>query len=200
MPNYKNGKIYKFYSIKNPNKIYIGQTTHTLKERFYQHKNLKANNCLSRQIVEEYGADSCVIELLQLAPCENIKELKAIEDMWIRCDRDYTIINNVNRPAQEKRFTVDQPYTKKRQKEVEKLHRQSQKDLIRLEYEEHLQVLDNYENQKLRTVFYVKRTGEIKLILYLGHKDDLGAKREYWNPHNRDKQLIYINPARKTLI
>ena len=200
MPNYKNGKIYKFYSLKNPNKIYIGQTTHTLKERLYRHKSLKTNSCLSKQIVEEYGADTCVIELLQLAPCENIKELKTIEDMWIRCDRDFTIVNNVNRPAEEKHFTIDQPHTKKRQKELEKLHRQHEKENELELYKEHLRVLDNIENQKLRTAFHVKRTGEVKLVLYWGHKDDLTAKREYWKPYNRDKQLIYINPAHKTLI
>ena len=49
--DYKNGKIYKIYSLKNPNKIYIGNTTNTLANRFSVHK-APHNTCLSKKIID----------------------------------------------------------------------------------------------------------------------------------------------------
>ena len=84
MPNYANAVIYKVISANEPNLIYYGFTTQTLKTRLGQHE-YKARpdtkgQCSSRHVIHA-GAYS--IHELQPAPCSSKNELEAIERQYI---------------------------------------------------------------------------------------------------------------------
>ena len=76
--SYKDGKIYKITS-KQTNMIYIGSTILTLEDRFSNHKYvyteyLKSNKsgCSSIELLKH---GDCVIELIELFPCDSRLEL-----------------------------------------------------------------------------------------------------------------------------
>ena len=83
MPNYKNGKIYKLWSLEGDD-IYIGSTTQSLAQRKGDHlrdlKNGKA--CNSKLLFEKYN--DVKIELLEEYPCENKEQLVRKEGEYIR--------------------------------------------------------------------------------------------------------------------
>ena len=80
MNKYSQGKI---YCIKSPNcdKVYIGSTIMSLKDRFYKHKShyKKGYNRNSGEILK-YG--NCYIELIKNFPCNSKKELHREEGKY----------------------------------------------------------------------------------------------------------------------
>ncbi len=88
MPNYKDGKIYKIVNNENGD-VYIGSTTEpTLTKRLTEHVakykmylNGKTNYVTSFKIIESGNYD---IQLIELYPCKNKKELHAREGYWIK--------------------------------------------------------------------------------------------------------------------
>lgn len=84
MSNYKLGKIYMIYSIKNPEDRYYGSTTQSLAKRFYQHTKDLKKSLSSALLFEKYGIDGCKIELVEDFPCENKNQLRAREGYYIR--------------------------------------------------------------------------------------------------------------------
>ena len=87
MTNYKNSKIYKITSPSNPDLVYIGSTTQSLKIRFSQHKSMfkrykkgKVGYVTSFKIIEY---SDCKIELIKNVCCNNRKELDKIEGEFI---------------------------------------------------------------------------------------------------------------------
>jgi Uri superfamily endonuclease len=79
MSNFSNGKIYK---ITGGGLTYIGSTTETIEKRLNRHKAyLKENRyCASRDVIVH---DDCKIELLELFPCENKKQLIEREQYYL---------------------------------------------------------------------------------------------------------------------
>lgn len=80
--------IYKITNTKDNNKVYIGQTTLTLKERLDTHKRtfrhyLKVKRSESRlyDAVAKYGIDAFHAEVIEL--CSTQEELDKREDYWI---------------------------------------------------------------------------------------------------------------------
>ena len=78
MPNYQNGKIYKLIC-NTTNKVYIGSTTTTLKQRLRKH-HTPSNNTMSKQIIE--GCNYEII-LLENYPCNSKLELLKREGYFI---------------------------------------------------------------------------------------------------------------------
>ena len=75
--------IYKITCLKN-NKIYIGQTTKTIEERFAQHKNAAIKNLLNTHLcnaMKKYGVDNFIIEQIDTANTQ--EELTEKEYYWI---------------------------------------------------------------------------------------------------------------------
>ena len=75
------GYIYKITNTKN-NKVYIGQTTRTIVERYEEHLN-HASNSVNRHLYDamnHYGAESFIVESLE--ECEDTK-LSDREIYWI---------------------------------------------------------------------------------------------------------------------
>jgi hypothetical protein len=78
---YQNGKIYKIFYLKNPNKIYIGSTIRELKVRFSHHKTLckeryekSLQNSFYKFFYDE-GFEQFNIELIINYPCDSFSEL-----------------------------------------------------------------------------------------------------------------------------
>ena len=126
MPNYQEGKIYSFIDNTNGNK-YIGSTTHTLKERLYNHKShykrykqgKRTQGCASFKILENNNYD---IKLIEEYPCETKRELEKREQYWldridnINITRSYMTKEDrlkMNRICDRKRTRNYKPYLKK---------------------------------------------------------------------------------------
>ncbi len=85
--DYSQGKIYKIWS-ENTNKIYIGSTCKTKEQRLIKHVsnfndycNGKCNLITSFYIIDNDHYD---IEIMQLFPCDNKKQLHDREAYYIR--------------------------------------------------------------------------------------------------------------------
>lgn len=78
-----NGKIYKITNTVN-NKIYIGQTTSSIEQRFGQHKYLSRQNHGTQlhKAMKEFGIENFIIELLE-ENIDSIAELNAKEIYYI---------------------------------------------------------------------------------------------------------------------
>ena len=72
------GYIYKITNLIN-NKIYIGQTIHSLKHRFNQHSNRSGCTKLYNAIIK-YGKENFIIEEIEKVPQNNLDER---EVYWI---------------------------------------------------------------------------------------------------------------------
>ena len=79
--------IYKIWSEKGE-KVYIGSTILSLRERWYKHSCPSANNTNSRLLFEEYGKENCKIEKI-----EDVKEDEQIERerYWIEFFEDKVV-------------------------------------------------------------------------------------------------------------
>ena len=93
MVNYQDGKIYKITG--GTSLPYIGSTVtklprrlskHKIDKRFYLAHN-KTNKCASFDLLD---LDDCKIELIELFPCNNKRELEIRERYW------YDLIPNIN--------------------------------------------------------------------------------------------------------
>ena len=76
--------IYKITNIQN-HKVYIGQTTRPIKDRFNRHINDALNNILDTHFaraIRKYGKENFIIEEIDNA--NNQEELNQKEQYWIR--------------------------------------------------------------------------------------------------------------------
>lgn len=77
------GRIYKITNLIN-NKVYVGQTVMTLKERWWGHcSNLysKAQDMIIKRAIKKYGKENFRIELIEECPIEEIDDR---EIYWIK--------------------------------------------------------------------------------------------------------------------
>jgi len=153
------GFIYKISSNKG-DKVYVGQTTEGLNQRFARHKScfkdVKRPNATKCTILfHEYGIENCNIELLESVSYteETINILGEREDHWIK-----TIPNTVN----VKRNT---PFTEERAKESKRAYYEKNKD----------------------TEEYKKRAHEIS-VRYMGsHREEQREKARKYREENPEK-------------
>jgi len=102
MPDYKNGKIYKLWSIEGDD-IYIGSTTDALHKRLNGHKT-KKNKCNSKILFEKYN--DVKIELIEEYPCENKQQLNRREGEIMRLNKKH-IVNHCIAGRTVKEFHID---------------------------------------------------------------------------------------------
>ena len=82
---YKNGKIYKLWSLET-DEIYVGSTCQPLHKRTHKHR-CEAQTLIAFIIHKEMnriGSQTFKIELIENYPCENRNELVKREIYWIR--------------------------------------------------------------------------------------------------------------------
>ena len=122
---YLNGKIYALICDKT-NQRYCGSTIRTLNGRLSDH-NKKSNTCSSKEIIKN---GNFRMELLELFPCQSLRELQAREQEWI----DQGIyINDI-------RSFRSEEYTKEYEKEENQKYRENNSEKIK-EYQK-----EYYEN------------------------------------------------------
>ena len=83
----ENGIIYKITNTIT-GKVYIGQTTHSLRDRWRLHCTPNSTCSLLRKAIEEYGKDAFVIE--QIDNGNNREELNRKEIAWIKRENSIT--------------------------------------------------------------------------------------------------------------
>jgi len=80
---YENGSIYMLYcQYGDIRDRYYGSTTQELHKRLYEHKHTL--DCSSKILIEKYGEDNIIIELVEPYPCKSRVELRAREGFYIR--------------------------------------------------------------------------------------------------------------------
>jgi len=122
MVNYKNAKIYMIKSPEN-DKVYIGSTTYTLRQRLQSHyKDLRRNKyCTAQDLLMTGNYEMLLIEKY---PCDNSRELKERERFFIE---NFNTINKVI-PLQ----TQKEYYYKNREKLLQyKKDRYKKKNLLK---------------------------------------------------------------------
>lgn len=72
--------VYKITNLIN-SKIYIGQTTRTLKRRWNQHCNKNTGCCAIKNAIQKYGKENFVIESIEV--CYSQQELDIKEKYWV---------------------------------------------------------------------------------------------------------------------
>lgn len=101
---YPYGKVYKVINCVN-NKIYIGSTVNFyLSNRFGAHrveyrkwKNNQQNQTFTTlfNMFEEVGCENCKVELIELFPCDNLKELRKREAHYIMENKEICYNKNI---------------------------------------------------------------------------------------------------------
>ena len=89
--NYKNSKVYKIWSPQG-DKIYIGSTTKellcqrmTAHRKEYRKWKMTNIQCVTSYLLfEEFGIETCFIELLEAKECNSKDELRQLEGKYIR--------------------------------------------------------------------------------------------------------------------
>lgn len=147
MPNYENGKIYKLTCDKT-DKIYIGSTVCTLKQRLANHKYKK--KCMSKQLLE---LGEVKIELIKNYPCNTKKELETKERYYIEKYKD--IIVNKKIPTRTDKEYYDE-VDSERKKEKYYNNKEYYKQKSKKNYEENREL----KKQK-RKEYYLKNKDEI---------------------------------------
>ena len=125
MTNYTNGKIYKMFSQKNEELLYVGSTTTTLANRISGHRHsalIKQSKSLLYRYMREQGAMTFKIILVEMFPCSSKEELRAREEYW-RTKLQATL-NTF------KCFRTEEEYIQFRQ-EYQKTYSRENKDRIR---------------------------------------------------------------------
>jgi hypothetical protein len=112
------GKIYIIKS-KQTDKVYVGSTVETLKERFRKHKSDKT--CTSREILKYNDAE---IELIECYECENKKQLKNREGQY---QRQYDCVNRKIEGRTDREYRED---NKEAKADYDKEYRQQNKEAI----------------------------------------------------------------------
>lgn len=84
--------IYKITNLVN-NKIYIGQTTRDIKDRFISHI-YSSNNTLLKVAIEKYGIKNFKIELLESTDCKNTAD--NLEEKYVKLFKSYINTHGYN--------------------------------------------------------------------------------------------------------
>jgi hypothetical protein len=121
MPNFKKGKVYRL-TCDDPNLIYFGSTTMTLKKRFNCHKK-ENNTCRVQELFKVGGVE---IELVLECPCESSKELREIEQTYIDNDNCINKINAILDKEHRKEYNRQLKKGDK-YKESQRIYREKQK-------------------------------------------------------------------------
>jgi hypothetical protein len=109
MPDYKNGKVYRIYSLSKPELLYVGATCERLSVRLAKHrqdfrrwKTHKKSYTTSFKIFEE--CQDYRIELIEAKECKNKEELNQLEGKYIR---ELNCLNKVIPDRDRKEYYVD---------------------------------------------------------------------------------------------
>ena len=113
MSKYQKGKIYKITNEDMPELVYYGSTIDTLKSRLSKHRYACLNKNNSSKIL--FNTENYNIQLIELYPCENRKQLCEREGWYIR-NNDCINKNIAGRSRKEYRKVYNKEYNKEYRK------------------------------------------------------------------------------------
>ena len=157
MPNFKEGKIYKLWSIEG-DKIYIGSTVQPLYKRLSSHRNI-INKCNSKLLFEIY--ENVKIELIEEFPCENKQQLNKREGEIMRINKEFIVNSNIAGRTNKEYCKDNIEKVKEKSKEYKQKNKQKIKEQQKEYYKEHCE--ENKEEKKEYKKEWYKRNKEKKL-------------------------------------
>jgi hypothetical protein len=158
--DYKNSKIYKIYSLSNPDLVYVGSTTQPLSKRLAVHrrdyrawKNGGKKYLSSFDIIDV--CDDYRIELLEECPCDNREQLHKTEGKYIK---ELTCVNKLVAGRTKKEWRQD---NKEAISQWRKQHCQDNQEAItqyhKQYYQNNKEAINQYHKQ-----YYQDNKGKIK--------------------------------------
>ena len=170
MSEFSNGKIYTIRSKSNITSIYVGCTIQTLEKRFYQHQILSAKSETTFYKTFQENMDDWYIELYELFPCKNYREL------YIREGQIIKEIGTLNSEVLEKSERKPRP-----EKEIVKRPSSKQWSINHKS-----DVLDYHKQYNEKNKLRIQEIGQQRMICECGcelRKDQLPRHRRS-NKHN----------------
>ncbi|ARF11975.1 hypothetical protein Klosneuvirus_3_110 [Klosneuvirus KNV1] len=205
--NFKDGKIYKLFSPKNP-KCYVGSTCKKLNARFVQHKaqfkmyiNEKDGYMTADELLKY---EDCIIELIENFPCESETELLNREAFWIR---KFDCVNRTIPTRTEKEYYHDTKHLKKEYyKNKSKKYREKYKDEIKIKKKKYAE--NNKEVLKDKRKIHYEKNKEHELEANKKYreqnKEELACKSKMYREENKEiirlkKKTYYDNNHTKMI-
>ena len=174
---YQKGKIYKIVDSNNE-KCYYGSTIQKLNIRFNGHKNSyiydNRKKSTSKLLFDEFGIENCRIELVELYPCNSIKELNLREGYYIK-NNECVNKNIAGRSLKEYRSE-----NKEKISNWHKIHYNNNKERIDAKNMEHYLSNKEHYNKKRNELYYKK------------HAENLEKNRQY-----REKNREILNEKQR---
>lgn len=181
MVNYQEGKIYKIYSTIDDSVCYVGSTTKTLLcQRMVEHrkdyrgwKEKKRHQKVSSfDLFDKFGIENCIIELLELCPCNSKDELNKKEGEYIR---SLNCVNQVVTGRTKKEYRID---NKLKLNEKKKTYYKENKEKINENCKEY------YKDNKEKILETVKKYS-------IENKEKISEQKKGYRKNNEEK-ISYI--------
>lgn len=171
------GFVYKIVSSIG-DKIYIGSTVQGLNRRFWYHKYYFKNNdnkYRSFKLFEEYGLDTCSINMIESIEFKERHELFVRERYWI--DNTDNCVNKLKPVYSEEEKLESKQKTKERQSKwfQENKNKENFKQKCR-------------ENSKRYADNNLDKVRERSRVYGQLHKEERSEKHKEWYANNKDKR------------
>lgn len=176
---YERAKIYKL--VCEDGYYYFGSTINELRSRFCGHKQASQKQPYRvYQHINEIGWDKVRIELVELYPCSNRKELNKKENEYIRRHKSDLLClnNNFAHLTAEEKVEYKRNHAEKNKQKLAEYHKQKRTgnpDVVAYQ--------QNYRKQNKEAIQNSKRQ------YYLEHKDECDRKNKERYFRNREKIL-----------
>ena len=176
MPDYKNGKVYRIVCRKTA-LVYYGSTVQDLDKRLWGHRNEYKKYVQDGQkyitSFDIYKGEDYYIELVQLVPCENKKELETVERRFIeantcvnkyiptRTPHEYHEVHKKERGEYQKTYSETHSEKKreyaKRYREINKTEINAKEKLFRENHKTQLSESNKAYREKRRDEIRIQR-------------------------------------------
>ena len=161
--DYKNGKIYKIWSLET-DKIYIGSTYGSLTNRICRHianyKRFKAGNGVlvtSAVLFDLVGVENCKIELIHNYPCESKSELEEEEGRVMRENKEIIINRKLQGRGIKEHYQDNKVIILKKCKEYRDSHKEQMNE-YRDSHKEQIKIKNKEYQQQHKEEISIKRS------------------------------------------
>ena len=186
MPNYSNGKI---YVLRTPSGLqYVGSTTQKLcsrkaghKQDYNKWKNGKREYISSFKLYEE---GDVVIVLLEEFPCENVEQLGAREQHWIRTIGGGCVNMRIPQRTRQEYYEENKDRLKQQQREYYEANKDRISEYQKTYHNEYYEA--NKDRLKQQTNAYRET-----------HKDAIKKRKKEYYEENKDRLKEYQKEYRE---
>ena len=185
---YVDGKVYKLVNT-NSDKIYIGSTTRSLKQRLNGHKsNFNMNhNISSKKLFEIDGIVS--ILLLEAFPCNSKKELTERERYYIEMNKDIVANFQIPTRTHQEYYEANKEKIIEQHKEYKAQNKEKLKQYFKDRYEKNKEQFKVYNANQRSSDGYKEKQKEYMNQYYSKNKDELLTRNKEYRQDNKDDIL-----------